>query len=61
MSGYKVVFVPFENGHPSGAPQDFLTGFIANEAKNHVYGRPVDVAVLPDASLLVADDAANTI
>lgn len=59
FSGYKVVFVPFEKGKPSGAPQDFLTGFIANE--DEVYGRPVGVVVLPDGSILVADDSANTI
>ncbi len=61
FSGYKVVFVPFNNGSPSGKPQDFLTGFIANEDKNEVYGRPVGVAVLPDGSLLVADDGGNAI
>lgn len=60
FSGYKVVFVPFINGKP-GQPQDFLTGFIANEEKSEVYGRPVGVATLPDGSLLVADDAAKTI
>jgi glucose/arabinose dehydrogenase len=59
FAGYKVVFVPFKNGNPSGDPQDFLTGFIANE--NEVYGRPVGIAVLPDGSILVADDSANTI
>ncbi len=61
LSGYKVVFVPFKNGKPSGPPEDFLTGFIANSATSEVYGRPVCVAVLPDGSLLVSDDAAKTI
>ena len=46
FSGYKLVFVPFKNGKPSGDPQDFLTGFIANEEKSEVYGRPVGIAVL---------------
>ncbi len=59
FSGYKVVFVPFKQGKPSGPPEDFLTGFIAN--KDEVYGRPVGITVLPDGSILVADDAANTI
>jgi len=59
FSGYKVVFVPFEKGKPSGAPQDFLTGFIANA--DEVYGRPVGIVVLPDGSILVTDDSANTI
>ena len=61
FSGYKVVFVPFSGGNPSGKPEDFLTGFIANEDKNEVYGRPVGVAVAPDGSLLVADDGSNII
>lgn len=60
FAGYKVIFVPFSNGKP-GVPEDFLTGFIANESKNEVYGRPVGVIVLRDGSLLVADDAGNTI
>jgi glucose/arabinose dehydrogenase len=58
--GYKVVFVPFDNGKP-GKPEDFLTGFIADESKNEVYGRPVGVIVLDDGSLLVADDDAGAI
>ncbi len=61
LSGYKVVFVPFANGKPSGKPEDFLTGFIADAAKSEVYGRPVGVAILEDGSILVSDDAANTI
>ena len=59
FSGYKVVFVPFANGKP-GKPEDFLTGFVAGKDKD-VYGRPVGVAVLPDGSMLVADDAAGRI
>lgn len=61
FSGYKLVFVPFKGGKPSGEPQDFLTGFIANEEKSEVYGRPVGIAVLDDGSMLVADDGGNTI
>lgn len=59
LSGYKVVFVPFRNGKPSGKPEDFLTGFIESEQK--VYGRPVDVSVMYDGSLLVNDDSGNVI
>lgn len=59
FSGYKVVFVPFEAGKPAGAPEDFLTGFIAND--KDVYGRPVGVTMLPDGSMLVADDSGNRI
>lgn len=59
FAGYKVVFVPFKNGKPVGDPQDFLTGFIASDTE--VYGRPVGITILPDGSILVADDSANTI
>jgi glucose/arabinose dehydrogenase len=61
FSGYKVVFIPFSNGKPSGPMEDFLTGFIEDAKKGKVYGRPVCVTVLKDGSLLVADDAGNTI
>lgn len=60
FSGYKVVFVPFTNGKP-GKPEDFLTGFTVSGSDKDVYGRPVGVAVLPDGSMLVADDAAGRI
>ena len=55
------MYVPFNNGKPSGRPQDFLTGFVADLDANKVYGRPVGVVVLPDGYLLVTDDAGNTI
>jgi glucose/arabinose dehydrogenase len=61
LSGYKVLYVPFVNGKPSGPPQDFLTGFIADLANNSVYGRPVGVAFTKAGSLLVADDSGKTI
>ncbi len=61
LTGYKVVFVPFANGKPSGKVEDFLTGFVADEAKGKVYGRPVGVTVNMDGSLLVADDTSNKI
>lgn len=61
LSGYKVAFVPFKAGVKAGPLEDFLSGFIADEAKGEVYGRPVGVAVAKDGSLLVADDVSNTI
>ncbi|WP_428327562.1 PQQ-dependent sugar dehydrogenase [Mucilaginibacter sp.] len=61
LVGYKVVFVPFVNGKPGGIIEDFLTGFIADAAKRKVYGRPVGIAVMPDGSILVADDTSNKI
>jgi len=59
--GYKVAFVPFQNGKPGGMIEDFLTGFLADEKLNRVYGRPAGVAVWTDGSLLVADDASGKI
>jgi glucose/arabinose dehydrogenase len=58
-SGYKVVFVPFSNGQPSGPPQDILTGFLNADGK--AQGRPVGVAVDKSGALLVVDDVANIV
>jgi glucose/arabinose dehydrogenase len=58
-SGYKVVFVPFAGGKPSGPPVDVLTGFLGADGK--AYGRPVGVALDSRGALLVADDVGNVI
>ena len=58
-SGYKVVFVPFTEGKPSGLPVDVLAGFVSDEGK--AYGRPVGVAMDKRGALLVADDVGNVI
>jgi glucose/arabinose dehydrogenase len=58
-SGYKVIFVPFESGRPSGKPIDILTGFLSENEK--AMGRPVGVAIARDGALLVADDVGNAI
>jgi glucose/arabinose dehydrogenase len=58
-SGYKVVFVPFTGGAPSGQPLDVLTGFVDDQG--HAMGRPVGVAIDKRGALLVADDVGNTI
>jgi glucose/arabinose dehydrogenase len=58
-AGYKVVFVPFANGRPSGAPVDVLIGFVSTEGI--AMGRPVGVAIDGKGALLVADDVGNTI
>ena len=58
-SGYKVIFVPFKNGMPSGVPADVLTGFL--NADGEAQGRPVGVATDRSGALLVADDVGNTI
>lgn len=58
-SGYKVIFVPFKDGRPSGMPEDILTGFLDKDG--HALGRPVGVAVDRTGALLVADDVGNAI
>jgi glucose/arabinose dehydrogenase len=58
-SGYKVIFVPFEAGRPSGNPVDVLTGFLSEDGK--AFGRPVGVALDRQGALLVADDVGNVI
>ncbi|WP_457097163.1 PQQ-dependent sugar dehydrogenase [Lysobacter sp. P5_B9] len=58
-SGYKVVFVPFANGQPSGPIEDVLTGFL--DAQGQAHGRPVGVAVDRRGAVLVADDVGNVI
>jgi glucose/arabinose dehydrogenase len=60
LSGYKVVFVPFENGRPSGPARDILSGFLSPDERQS-YGRPVGVTLGPDGSLLVADDVGDVI
>jgi glucose/arabinose dehydrogenase len=58
-SGYRVIFVPFLAGRPSGAPMDVLTGFL--NQRDEAYGRPVGVAVDRRGALLVADDVGNRV
>jgi glucose/arabinose dehydrogenase len=60
LSGYRVVFVPFANGRPSGPPRDILSGFLAAD-ESVSYGRPVGVAIGPGGCLLVADDVGDVI
>ena len=59
FNGYKVVFIPFANGQPSGKPVDVLTGFVNGD--DHALGRPVGVAIDKRGGLLVADDVGNSI
>ncbi|WP_082016756.1 PQQ-dependent sugar dehydrogenase [Cupriavidus sp. IDO] len=59
FAGYKVIFVPFDNGRPKGAPFDVLTGFLSKDGE--AQGRPVGVVIDKRGSLLVADDVGNTI
>lgn len=59
FNGYKVIYVPFKDGRPSGKPQDFVTGFLEGDDQTH--GRPVGLAVDKSGGLLIADDVGNTI
>lgn len=58
-SGYKVIFVEFDNGVPTGLPIEVLGGFL--DAKGDAQGRPVGLAIDKQGSLLVADDVGNTV
>ena len=60
LSGYRVVFVPFENGRPVGPQRDILTGFLSPDERDS-YGRPVGVKIGPDGSLLACDDVGDVI
>jgi glucose/arabinose dehydrogenase len=59
LSGYRVIFVPFKDGSPSGMPVDVLTGFL--DEHGDAYGRPVGVVLDKRGALLVADDVGNTV
>jgi glucose/arabinose dehydrogenase len=60
LSGYKLMFVPFENGRPSGPSRDILSGFLSPDERES-YGRPVGVTIGPDRSVLLADDVGDVI
>jgi len=60
-TGYKIVFVPFENGRPQGYYEDFLTGFLIDPSGPTTWGRPVGLLFLPDGSLLLTEEANNRI
>jgi glucose/arabinose dehydrogenase len=59
MNGYKVVYIPFSNGRPSGPPQDVVTGFLTSDDKAR--GRPVGLAFDRTGALLIADDVGNVV
>lgn len=58
FNGYKVVYIPFENGQPAGKAQDVVTGFLDGD---NARGRPVGVGIDGTGALLVADDSGNTV
>ena len=60
LNGYQVIFVPFVDGRPNGAPLPVVTDFLARDKKT-VRGRPVGVALDRTGALIVADDVGNTV
>lgn len=61
FNGYDVLAVPFADGRPTGDPQPFLTGFVADAKKGTVHGRPVSVQTRTDGAIFVVDDAGDTV
>jgi glucose/arabinose dehydrogenase len=59
--GYKVAFIPFENGKPGGPQQNLVTGFMLAPGSRDVWGRPVGLLELPDGSVLLSDDGGRKI
>lgn len=60
-TGYKIIRIRFRGGKPVGGYDDFLTGWMLDENRREVWGRPVGLLVLPDGSMLITDDGANKI
>jgi len=60
VNGYKVVYVPFRDGRPSGSPQDVVTGFLTSDG-THSRGRPVGIALDHSGAVLIADDVGNVV
>jgi len=59
LNGYKVVYIPFADGRPSGPPEDVVTGFLVDG--DQARGRPVALAVDGKGALLIADDTGNSV
>jgi glucose/arabinose dehydrogenase len=59
--GHQVIFIPFQNGLPTGEPTAFFSGFVPDPVRENVYGRPVGVAVDQFGSLLISDDGGKLI
>lgn len=58
FNGYKIIYIPFTAGKPSGMAQDVVTGFLEND---QVHGRPVGLGIDGTGALLIADDAGKTV
>ncbi len=60
LSGYRVVFVAFQQGKPVGTPTPVITGFYSEDEK-HLYGAPVGLVEDKDGALIIADDVGNSV
>ncbi|WP_246793570.1 PQQ-dependent sugar dehydrogenase [Burkholderia perseverans] len=60
LSGYAVVYVPFENGKPTGAPKPVVTGFVSDDEKQ-LHGAPVGITQDGDGGLIIADDVGDSV
>ena len=58
-TGYKIVRLPFRDGKPTGAYEDFVTGFVLDDQR--VWGRPVSLTGAPDGSLLFSEDGNGSV
>ena len=58
-SGHNVSLVRFKNNGVAGH-EVFASGWL-NDATQKVWGRPVDILVLKDGSILISDDQAGVI
>jgi glucose/arabinose dehydrogenase len=56
LTGYDVLFIPFEEGKPKGTIETFLSGFIASEERGEIYGRPVGITEDNIGNILITDD-----
>jgi glucose/arabinose dehydrogenase len=60
LSGYAVVFIPFQDGKPVGRPETLVSGFYSRDEKE-LYGAPVGIVFDKDGALLIADDVGNAV
>jgi glucose/arabinose dehydrogenase len=60
-SGYKIIRVPFKNGKLEGGYENFLTGWVTDDASRDVWGRPVGLTMMRDGSLLIVDDGGKKV
>lgn len=58
FNGYRVDYIPFDNGRPLGVAQNVVNGFLDG---NQTHGRPVGLAIDGTGALLIADDAGNSV